>query len=440
MESVRPPAICIDGRDLALTRGTGIATYGRNLLGALTAMRAPGQVLYGTMARRAGTDGENQALIALNSENDRVMDRRLYYLRTAASPLGRWARPLSPSPTEIWPEGRRPEARRYWWAPSLFRFSHRAFRKYSADTPVRFTGPQSDRPDVMHWTSPMPVHAPGMPNLYTFHDLIPLTHPELAGNDADATLRLYRKVADRADHIAVVSETTRRDLVEHLGIAEDRITNTYQTVVLPDVSSGMGSSDLEQQLRDTFGLRWKGYFLHYGAIEPKKNLGRLVEAYITSGVMSPLILVGNPAWMSDEETALLDKIRREGWAVAARIRQYDYMPFELLQLLIRGAKATLFPSLYEGFGLPVLESMLSGSAVLTSTAGSLPEIAGGAALLVSPTDLGAIAKGIVTLEHDDDVRAELVMRGRIRSADFSAAAYERRLKTLYGKLGVELPV
>jgi len=99
--------------------------------------------------------------------------------------------------------------------------------------------------------------------------------------------------------------------------------------------------------------------------------------------------------------------------------------------LIRGARATLFPSLYEGFGLPVLESMLLGTPVLTSTEGSLPEVAGDAALLVDPYDVDAIRQGILTLDADEDLRSELSARGREQAEKFSPERYQARLEEAY---------
>lgn len=107
--------------------------------------------------------------------------------------------------------------------------------------------------------------------------------------------------------------------------------------------------------------------------------------------------------------------------------------------LIRGARGVLFPSLYEGFGLPVLEAMLLGTPVITSNVSSLPEIAGGAASLVDPTDVDDIVQAIRGFDCDADLRAELTARGVKRAAYFSPQAYERRIAALYKRLGVAVP-
>jgi glycosyltransferase involved in cell wall biosynthesis len=200
-------------------------------------------------------------------------------------------------------------------------------------------------------------------------------------------------------------------------------------------------AEVAREIEGVFGLDWGGYFLFFGAIEPKKNLGRVVEAYLASGAKSPLVIIGGKAWLDDAETRMIysDIVEvsalRDGLIRRAdRIRRYDYLPFGLLVSLIRGARATLLPSLYEGFGLPVLESMLLNTPVLASTAGALPEVAGDAALLVDPYDTHAIRRGIETLDSDADLRAELSRRGVRQAARFSPEAYRQRLAELYQPL------
>jgi glycosyltransferase involved in cell wall biosynthesis len=128
-------------------------------------------------------------------------------------------------------------------------------------------------------------------------------------------------------------------------------------------------------------------------------------------------------------------VLREGLMRRAdRVRRYDYLPFRLLVSLIRGARATLLPSLYEGFGLPVLESMLLGTPVISSTEGALPEIAGDAALLVDPYDALALRRAIMAIDADADLRRELSDRGLRQAEKFSPQAYAHRLEDLYRKL------
>jgi len=432
-------SICIDGFNIALPKGSGIATYGRNLLTNARAIGLGTQVLYGPIAKRGKNNVLNETALADQDKPNRKMKKSERFQRTFTSRFGRDAHAILPSGEVIWPSraGGRPDADRYWAAQDLFLLANRAFSAYRTETPVRFEATaDAPAPDAMHWTATLPLHAKGVPNIYTFHDLIPLRLPHTTADDKDVYLAMCQGIARRADHIAVVSETTRQDVIRILNVPEDRVTNTYQSVSLPEALTSRPEDEVALELEGVFNLAWKGYFLHFGAIEPKKNLGRIVESYLASGSKTPLVIVGGRAWLDDGETALLNQVKRDGGPSADRIRQYEYMPFSMLISLIRGAKATLFPSLYEGFGLPVLESMALGTAVLTSTGGSLPEVAGDAALSVDPYDVQAMTKGLQALDADEGLRTELVARGRVQADHFTPAAYQDRLRDLYRKVGV----
>lgn len=432
-------SICIDGFNIALARGSGIATYGRNLLTNARALGLGTQVLYGPAAKRAPDNVVNETALADPDKPNRTMKRSERFRRTLTSRFGRTAHSVLPSGEVIWPNGGggQPDADRYWAAQDLFLLANRALKIHGTVTPVRFEGlADTPSPDVMHWTAALPLHARGLPNIYTFHDLIPLRLPHATADDKKTYLALCQGIARRADHIAVVSETTRQDVIRLLNVPEDRITNTYQAVNLPRHLTSRPEAEVALELEGVFNLDWKGYFLHFGAIEPKKNLGRIVQSYLASGSRTPLVIVGGRAWLDGDETALLNQVRRDGGPGAEQIRQYEYMPFPMLISLIRGARATLFPSLYEGFGLPVLESMALGTAVLTSTAGSLPEVAGDASVSVDPYDIQAMTRGLQALDADEGLRNELVARGRVQAGLFTPEAYQKRLGILYQKVGV----
>jgi len=437
-------SLCIDGFNLALSRGTGIATYGRNLLANAHELGLETQVLYGPVAARARSNVLNETALVDAERAPQKLSRKEKARRlrgTLMTRFGRTAHSILPSGEVIWPSrsGGKPTADRFWAAQNLFSLANRSMSAYGKATPLAFdASAEAPAPDIMHWTAPLPLHAKGVPNIYTLHDLIPLRLPHTTLDNKDTFMALCREVVRRADHIAVVSETTRQDVIRILGVPEDRVTNTYQAVSLPAGLLARSQEDVTTELEGVFSLGWKDYFLHFGAIEPKKNLGRIVEAYLASGSKTPLVLIGGKAWLDEGETALLNQVKRDGGPSADRIRQYEYMPFSMLISLIRGAKATLFPSLYEGFGLPVLESMALSTAVLTSTGGALPEVAGEAAVIVDPYDAQAITRGIRSLDQDEDLRGAMVQKGLARAAHFTAEAYQARLKTLYGKVGVIL--
>jgi glycosyltransferase involved in cell wall biosynthesis len=178
--------------------------------------------------------------------------------------------------------------------------------------------------------------------------------------------------------------------------------------------------------------------LFYGAIEPKKNIGRLIQGYLGASVETPLVIAGRDGWMSESELRLLfddhirsliqiDRVTR----VQRKVIRLDYVPFPLLVSLIRGAKAILFPSLYEGFGLPVLEGMLCQTPVLTSTQGAASEVAGDAALLVDPYDTREIRDGILRLDKSAELRDHLATLGSVQVRSFAPEFYQDRLQQLY---------
>lgn len=424
--------ICVDGFNIGLRKTTGIATYGRNLLTALDGMGHETQVLYGPTAKPSKRPLLNE--IALIDARD-VGEKRLARLfGTASAYVGRTARAVQPSDAVVWPSrgGGRPRAQAYWSAARLFTTAQRNFSAKRGATAVRFADDAGvGRPDVVHWTTPLPLHAPGRANVVTIHDLIPLRLPHTTLDNKRAFFRLCRDAVRRADAIAVVSEATRRDVVRLLGVPEDRLVTTWQSVEIPARLSDRPEEEVATELLGAFDLGWKDYWLHWGAIEPKKNLGRVVEAYLTSGSTRPLVVVGGKGWLDEDETALMHAYRARGKAARKRIRTFDHLPFSLLVSLIRGARGTLFPSIYEGFGLPVLESMLLGTPVITSTVASLPEVAGDAALTVDPYDPVAISRAIRALDADEALAADLVARGRLQAARFSPEAHRARLVELY---------
>jgi glycosyltransferase involved in cell wall biosynthesis len=430
------PTLCIDGYNIAMTKGTGIATYGRNLLSTARGMGYDTQVLYGPPRKRSKRPLLNETAL-VDSERPRKTRRMARFVQTLTSRNGVKAWDVQPSGEVFWPTraGGKPEASSFWAAQDLFYRANRSFSAYRKETPVDFDGEDGRRPDIMHWTATLPLHARGVPNIYTIHDLIPLRLPHTTLDDKPAYFALCKAIARRADHIAVVSETTRQDVIRILGVPEDKVTNTYQAVHLPSSLTSRPDTDVARELEGIFDLGWKNYFLHFGAIEPKKNLGRIVEAYLASGCQSPLVVVGGRAWLDEPETALMNQVLADDGPSAERIRRYEYLPFSMLVSLIRGARATLFPSLYEGFGLPVLESMALGTAVLTSTGGSLPEVAGDAAITVDPYDVPAMSRGLRALEQDEGLRMDLEARGRIQAANFSVEAYRARLTDLYARVG-----
>lgn len=424
---------CIDGFNLAMPHGTGIATYGHTLLEGIANLGARGQVLYGPSVPRQETALMDEvAIIASSNRSRKGGFARALSTRTAR--FGRTAHPVMPSNQVIWPTdgARRPQAQDYWLAQEIYYLANRAYHQNSAITPVRFDSGHSGVPvpDVMHWTCPMPLHAPQTTNILTVHDIIPLKLPHTTKEQKPAYYRQLKASVERADHIICVSEHTKRDLLQVCEVPDDKVSVTYQPVIQPEAGDKDADADW---LATNLGLEAEGFFLFYGAIEPKKNLGRIIEAYLESRSRTPLVIVGGRSWLDEYETGLLNSVLEHG---QSRIIKLDYMPRSVLDRLIRTAKATLFPSLYEGFGLPALESMAVGTPVLASTGHALEEVVGEAGLAIDPYDPTAIRNAIVQLDNDDDLRGHLRQLGPQRANMFSAEKYQQRLETVYRSVGL----
>jgi len=438
--------VMIDGYNLGLEKGTGVATYARNLSYCVHALGHDVSVLYG--GRRAP---RNSALLKEIAFFDGSVDEESVWLARLrvvhelfGTPFGYSATPV-PMTGSVISEGfksRMPYFDGIWNSPNLFTRSYNAFKFLRHFGEVRL----NDAPDLMHWTYPLALRVRGARNVYTFHDLIPLRLPYTTLDNKRRYLRLCQRLARDAAHIVTVSENSRKDIINLLGVDPEHVTNTYQAVTIPDKYRNKPAEVVKQEVEGTFGLRYQQYFLFFGAIEPKKNIGRMIEAYLGSGIATPLVIVGARAWKSEQELRLLyeDHIRSlitvgDETRVKRRVIQLDYAPFPLLVSLIRGAKATFFPSLYEGFGLPILESMLLGTPVLSSNVSSVPEVAGDAAYLVDPYDTRAMAQAMREFDSNEALRTDLSARGTKRAALFSEASYQQRLADVYRRVAAPRP-
>jgi glycosyltransferase involved in cell wall biosynthesis len=434
-------SILIDGHNLGLEKGTGIATYARNLSYALRDMGRGVDVLYATKA----SSGYNSILKEIAFFDPLVGELPLWIRsllraeRAIRSPFGMRAIevPIEGRVIADQYKSRLPYFDRIVNIPDVFDAAYDSFFLWNARLRISIPRP----PSIAHWTFPIPMFIPGAKNIYTLHDLVPLRLPYTTLDNKRRYYRLISLLLKKADHIVTVSETSKRDICNIFGFPEEKITNTYQSVHIPDRYRNKPEVDVRNEVEGTFRLKFKEYFLFFGAIEPKKNIARLIEGYLASNVSTPLVIVGSAAWKSEQELRLLSEnsiryLERvdNNTFVRDRIRRIEYAPFPLLVSLIRGAKAVLFPSLFEGFGLPVLESMLLGTPVLSSTGGSIPEVAGDAAILVDPYDPRAIASAIAQLDSDAALRLELASRGTKQAALFSDERFRRKLTEVYASL------
>lgn len=434
--------VLIDGYNLGLEKGTGVATYARNLSYALGELGHEVGVLYGGKATQHRSALMRE--IAFFDSKSRTLPLFMRLLRAAQeavkAPLGYRAVDI-PITGRVVSEGfkaRMPHFDEIYNVQDLFRRAGNNFRlwKRMGRVDIDF------KPDLTHWTYPLPLYVKGSKNVYTLHDLVPLRLPYTTLENKRRYLQMCQKIAQRSAHIITVSETSKRDIVDLLGVSPDKVTNTYQSVSIPAKYRDKPIDVVQREIRGTFGLTYRGYFLFFGSIEPKKNIGRLIEAYLGSAVDTPLVIVGAQAWKSEQELRMLDDDHIKSLITDAhgetrakrRVIQLNYAPFPMLVSLIRGAKATLFPSIYEGFGLPVLESMLLGTPVMSSNTSSIPEVAGDAACLIDPYDTRAMAEAIRELDSNEPLRAELSARGLKQARLFDDLTYQKRLASAYQQI------
>jgi glycosyltransferase involved in cell wall biosynthesis len=278
-------------------------------------------------------------------------------------------------------------------------------------------------PDVLFVPSHvLPLAHP--PAVATIHDLGYRYFPEAHTRRARLYLEWGTRHNARASRLIIAdSRATRDDLVKFYGVPEGLIRVAYPGV-RPDLAP-VRDPNLVKATLDRYGIP-SPYALYVGTLQPRKNLARLIEAFARVPEPCNLVLAGKKGWLYS------DILRRaESLGIGHRVIFTGYVPDEDLPALLSGARLFVFPSLYEGFGLPVLEAMACGVPVVCSDASSLPEAAGDAALLIPPNDTEALAVAMNRVLADEELRRTLIARGmeRVRLFTWRRCAQEI-LKTL----------
>jgi len=253
--------------------------------------------------------------------------------------------------------------------------------------------------DVFYSPSFMPPAFTKAPFIFTVHDLMHLFYYSKLHKIYYE--QVIARLAKNAKKIITVSHFSKSQLVEILGIPDQLIKVIY---------NGVDNHFLENE-QEYESVR--PYFLYVGNRRKNKNVPAMLTAFAKARIPNDFMfyLSGNE---DPELTALIGSL-----GIHKRVRFLGFIEEEDLPKIYKGAHATLFASLMEGFGLPIIESMASGTPVLTSTTSCLPEIAGGAALCVDPTDISAIQAGIEKLVDDEDFYVECIVKGLERSREFS---------------------
>lgn len=370
-------------------------------------------VTFGQTYRNAGVSRYTYTLL---EALDQLADDQLRYTvfvssseatAAAASPLGRSAR-MRLEPARWTTDG--PIKRIVWEQTRL---------------PARL---REARADVFHApVNVLPERLP-CPSVVTIHDLAFVRYPEFFR----PARRLYQRAftersARAATLIVAVSESTRQDIIKAFGVAPERVRVIYPSVS-PDFQPVRDPAALAA-FRARHGLPAR-YLLFLGTLEPRKNLLMLVEAYArlraSAPVAPPLILAGAKGWYYD---SLYERVRELG--LERDVTFAGYVSREEQALWYAGAALFLYPSLYEGFGLPVAEALACGAPTITSNVSSLPEVAGTVAMQVAPTDAEALAHAMRVALSDPGLRTRMLVEGPAWTRQFSMERLAREYAQVY---------
>jgi glycosyltransferase involved in cell wall biosynthesis len=435
----RIPRVVYDGLNIALGEGTGIATYTRVLTHVARSLGYDIGIVYGVSLPSAKDPLLQEVLFfdQMRASKARATGmRRGFYSNfidyisyfMAIHPYSlHWENVVNKEQfADVLPD-----LDCAFFVRDLFDNAERFFRQTGRLVRISL----DTKPNIHHFTYPVPIKGTSGCNIYTIHDLVPLRLPFTTMDNKRHTLKLLRMLTKTADHIVTVSESSRQDIIRLLGIDEGRVTNTYQAVHFPEKYLQRSEATIAKFLEARYGLEIYSYLVFFGAMEPKKNIGRLIDAFLLSDVDIPLVLIMGRGWDNAPEAARLSEHRATPRGqTGSTIRSLDYVDRSTLVTLVKGARALIFPSLYEGFGLPVLEAMMLGTPVVASAKGGLQELTGEAALLIDPYDVDDIARGIAAIVSDPDLCGELRRRGIAQAAKFSLAKYRERVELLYASL------
>jgi len=286
-----------------------------------------------------------------------------------------------------------------------------------------------ERYDVIHSTMSFLPPVRNARTMVTVHDLIPLARPDISLLSAEKA-KLISHSVQRADLVIADSEHTKRDITKHLRIDPEKVS-----VIYPGVDPIFESSVAHNTVKITMG-KYKidfPYYLYVGNIDPRKNLGRLIRAFgkfsKKRNCQEKLVLVGGITHRSAEVLSVIDEL-----GLQDRVLHLGYVPRADMPALYTNAKLFVFPSVYEGFGFPVLEAMACGVPVITSNASSLPEIADDAAYYVSADSLESIVEALDAVSSNIGLRRSMIRKGHVRASLFRWENTAAKVVDCYYKL------
>ena len=423
--------VLVDGFNLGLKKGSGIKTYGMTLLDAYQKLGYEVGVLLDNHYANSKDDLLNEVnlfdqdeikpKITLSSGLFRYLRAITYVLRKRRGSM------IVPKVVEPDPENylSKVGGKKYHYIENIsdvYNVANRWFALTHKITSLKL----HKKPDIFHLTTPWPIKVKGVKTVVTIHDLIPLKIPFTTLDLKNHFYHLFKWAARSADLILAVSEHTKKDIMEIYGVPDDKIKVTYQSYKGRNIHVDQDDAVIYLKSKK---LESEKYILFVGNIEPKKNIKQLIRSFAYIKMGFKLAIVGHQAWMSDKQlVGLKSYLKKRDYVML------DYVTEEELAILYRNAFCMVFPSLYEGFGLPVLEAMQNNCPVICSNTSSLPEVGGDAALYVNPYKYNEIRDQLQKLIINPELRDEMIEKGKQRVAFFSPENYARRLQEAYDGL------
>lgn len=284
--------------------------------------------------------------------------------------------------------------------------------------------------DLYHEPNFFPLSFAG-PVISTIHDLSVIKFPDFHTLDRVKMFEKYLlKTIDRSEYLITDSEFVKQDIVDTFGVRAEKIVTTLLGV---EECFYPRSEEQVAPLLDAYKLKYKSYFLVVSTLEPRKNFKLVIDAYLRLGknIMEqyPLVIVGMNGWEMSQFDKDLEKLKRQGY-----LRLPGYVPNEDLPILYSAAKLFLYPSFYEGFGLPPLEAMACGTPVITSNVSSLPEVVGDAGFMVSPYDDVGLSEKIIELVEDDKAAECLSRKSIERAKSFTWEGCAEQTMAVYSRI------
>lgn len=307
---------------------------------------------------------------------------------------------------------------------SLWTPSHHRLERYSLNVELMRLGL-----DVLHSPDFIPPHRPACRSVITVHDLAFLLYPHFLTRESARYYGHIDQAVHWADEIIAVSENTKRDTIQHLGVAEDKLTVVHEAA--NPIFKPIDRAVARQQVRAKHGVD-APYVLFVSTIEPRKNVAtllramwQLVECYKED---LHLVLAGGKGWLSEDTVGVVEQLKLE-----RRVHFLGRVSSEELLHLYNAAEMLAHPAFYEGFGLPPLEAMACGLPVVVSNVASLPEVVGDAGLLVDPHDVDELAATMERVLHDGELRREMQAKGLRQAGRFSWERAARETVAIYDR-------